>query len=284
MSFRIPFSGVGAKYTEHEKEVVLRAMNTEDTFTQGKYQLEFENCFSKFVSVKHSFATNCAAAALELAAILINLKEGDEIICPAHTYNASAYPFAKHGGKLVWADINPLTWVVDIASIEKVISTKTVAIVIVHLYGSPANMNEIMDYAKLKKIKVIEDCAQAIGASISNHRVGSFGDISIFSFHSHKNISTLGEGGMICTNNDDYAKLIPGLRHNGHRSYANKDPEYYWLPAMSNVEVDIEGIWPNNFCLGEVQCAIGLAMLHRIDEINNLRQKRFLSLRKVLKR
>jgi dTDP-4-amino-4,6-dideoxygalactose transaminase len=99
--------------------------------------------------------------------------------------------------------------------------------------------------------------------------------MSVFSFHSHKNISTLGEGGMFCTNENKYAKLIPGLRHNGHTPYVNRDPRYYWIPAMSNVDVDIEGVWPNNFCIGEVQCALGISMLPRIAEINNFRRDRY---------
>jgi dTDP-4-amino-4,6-dideoxygalactose transaminase len=282
MVFRVPFSGVGAKYSELEKQAVLCAMDADDTLTQGVYQERFQEKFSNFVGVKHSYATSSAAAALELAAILLNFEKGDQVICPAHTYNASAYPFAKHGASLVWADINKDTWVVDVESINAVVTDRTKAIVVVHLYGAPANMPAIMDYAKQKNIYVIEDCAQAIGGSINGKSVGSYGDMSVFSFHGHKNISTLGEGGMICTNDDQWAKLIPGLRHNGHAPYANRDPRYYWLPAMSNVDVDIDGVWPNNFCIGEVQCALGEVMLPRVAEINNLRRKRFHEFSKLL--
>jgi perosamine synthetase len=283
MNFKVPFSGVGAKYSEGEIKVVIEAMSADDTLTQGKYQRQFEESFSTFVGMKYCFATSCAASAIELSAILLNLCSDDEIVCPAHTYNASAYPFAKHGAKLVWADINPDTWVVDVETLDAVVTSKTKAIVIVHLYGAPANMPEIIDYAKSKKLIVIEDCAQAIGASIAGKPVGSFGDISVFSFHSHKNISTLGEGGMICTNNHKYAKLIPGLRHNGHASFLERDPKFYWIPAMSNVDVDIEGVWPNNFCIGEVQCALGNKMLTRIPEINDLKSKRFLEFSEATK-
>lgn len=283
MNFKIPFSGVGAKYSQYEKEIVLQAMEAGDTLTQGKYQAEFERNFSQFVGMKYCYATNCAASALELSAILLNLQVGDEVVCPAHTYNASAYPFAKHGAKLVWADINKDTWVCDVSTIDAVVTEKTKAIVVVHLYGAPANMPEIMQYAKRKNILVIEDCAQAIGASVANKPVGSYGDISIFSFHSHKNISTLGEGGMICTNSSQYAAVIPGLRHNGHAPFSGRDPKFYWKPAMSNVDIDIEGVWPNNFCIGEVQCALGSAMLPRIQEINDLRRRRFLKFEEASK-
>ncbi len=274
-NFRIPFSGVGASYTDNEINSVVSAMTNLDTLTQGKYQSQFEELFSNFVDVKYCFATSSAATALELAAQVIGLKSGDEVVCPAHTYNASAYPFAKNGAKLVWADIDKDTWLVSVEELKRVVTAKTKAIVVVHLYGSPANMEDIVAYAKTKGILVIEDCAQAIGATYSGKMVGSFGDISVFSFHSHKNISTLGEGGMFCTNDQSIAKLIPGLRHNGHSSYIDRDERYYWIPAMSNVDEDIPGVWPNNFCIGEVQCALGSAMLPRVTEINNFRRDRF---------
>ena len=275
MEFKIPFSGVGAKYTEAEKQIVLSAMDGTETLTQGKYQDLFQSEFAEFVNKKFCFAVSCAASALELSAKLMRFKPGDEVVCPAHTYNASAYPFAKHGAKLVWADINPETWVIDVLQLEKVVTHRTKIIVVVHLYGAPANMPEIVSFAKKRGILVIEDCAQAIGASFDGKPVGSFGDLSIFSFHSHKNISTLGEGGMICTDNEELARFIPGLRHNGHSPYKHRDPKYYWKPAMSNVDVDLDGVWPSNFCLGEVQCALGVTMLPRIKEINDVRRARF---------
>ena len=274
IEFKVPFSGVGAKYTENEKAAVLKAMELESTLTQGVYQQEFEEKFSNYVNKKHAFATNCAATALELAAILIELKPGDEVICPAHTYCASAYPFAKHGAKLVWADINPRTLVIDKETIEPLITDRTVAIIAVHLYGLPAPMKQICQLGKEHNIVIIEDCAQAIGASINDQVVGSFADISIFSFQSHKNISTLGEGGMICFDDDDWASILPGLRHNGHKPFPS-DREFYWKPAMNNVDFDIEGVWPNNFCIGEVQCALGIETMDRVGQLNDARKKRF---------
>lgn len=274
IEFKVPFSGVGAKYTENEKAAVLKAMELESTLTQGVYQQEFEEKFSNYVNKKHAFATNCAATALELAAILLELKPGDEVICPAHTYCASAYPFAKHGAKLVWADINPRTLVIDKETIEPLITDRTVAIIAVHLYGLPAPMKQICQLGKEHNIVIIEDCAQAIGASINDQVVGSFADISIFSFQSHKNISTLGEGGMICFDDDDWASILPGLRHNGHKPFPS-DREFYWKPAMNNVDFDIEGVWPNNFCIGEVQCALGIETMDRVGQLNDARKKRF---------
>ena len=277
MNFKVPFSGVGAKYTDYEKQVVLNAMDSHATFTQGTELLRFEKKFSEFIGVENAFATSSAAGALELSAMLLNFKDDDEVICPAHTYAASAYPFAKHGAKLVWCDINPETWVVDYDHLVKLVTSKTKAIILVHLYGLPVEMHEIIAFAHSRNIVVIEDCAQAIGASLRGQPVGSFGDLSVFSFQSHKNISTLGEGGMLCTNRQDFAAVIPGLRHNGHAPFDGRDPRYYWKPAMSNVDEDIPGVWPVNFCLGEAQSALGAAMIDRVRDINNVRKDRFYS-------
>ena len=133
-------------------------------------------------------------------------------------------------------------------------------------------MPEIMAYAKKKKIIVIEDCAQALGASIGNKKVGTFGDISIFSFHSNKIITTLGEGGMLVVNNLKYNNNISALRHNGVTSF-KKQPNY-WKPAMSNIIVSHKNYWPYNFCLGEIQCATGIELLKRVNDLNRIRIKR----------
>lgn len=272
--FKVPFSGVGARFTDEEKSAVLNAMDSTTTYTQGPYQHGFEDAFCDFIGVGYSHATSCAATALELAAILLRLEPGDEVICPAHTYCASAYPFAKYGATIVWADIDSQTWVISPETIKQLITPRTRAIIAVHLYGLPAPMRELKSLAQDANVLLIEDCAQAIGANIGEKPVGSFGDMAIFSFQSHKNISTLGEGGMLCHSNDLWGELIPGLRHNGHRPFGEGDTRY-WKPAMNNVDFDIDGVWPNNFCLGEIQCALGKQMLPRITTINSDRRNRF---------
>ena len=105
-------------------------------------------------------------------------------------------------------------------------------------------------------LKVVEDCAQALDARINGQHVGTFGDYGCFSFHGAKTMTTLGEGGMLTVKSDADAALVPGIRHNGCCAF-DYPRERYWVPAMSNVDMDIEGFWPNNFCIGEVQCALG---------------------------
>jgi dTDP-4-amino-4,6-dideoxygalactose transaminase len=272
---KIPFSGVGYKYSDDDIDVVVRAMRAEDTLTQGKYQVSFEKNFAKNVNVKHAFATSSAATAIELASVLFNVKKDDEIIIPAHTYAASAYPFARRGGKIIWADIDSKEFTSSENEILKLITDKTKVIVVVHLYGSPVDISKIVRVAKNKGIYVLEDCAQAIGASVQGVNVGTLGDAAVYSFQSHKNISTLGEGGMLTFNNDVWAELIPGLRHNGHRPF-KIDLDMYWSPAMSDVGFDIEGVWPHNFCLGEIQCALGEHLLSKIELVNAKRRERYL--------
>lgn len=274
-SIRVPFSGVGARYTAEEKAAVLEAMDNAATYTQGPYQDRFEQAFAAFTGMPHAFATSCCATALELAAILLRLAPGDEIICPAHTYCASAYPFARHGAVLKWADINPDTLVTSAAAIAPLITPRTKAIIVVHLYGLGApDMADIMALAAAHNLPVIEDCAQSVGATVDGRMTGGFGDISVFSFQSQKNISTLGEGGMLCVKNPEWAAVLPGLRHNGHRPF-DGPRDRYWVPAMVNVDFDWEGVWPHNFCLGEVQCALGVKLLERVPAINALRRERY---------
>jgi dTDP-4-amino-4,6-dideoxygalactose transaminase len=139
-------------------------------------------------------------------------------------------------------------------------------------------MPEIMRLAKKYNLLVIEDCAQAIGAKINGKMVGSFGDFGVFSFHSHKNISTLGEGGMLTVKDKKFAKIIPLLRHHGHCDF-DFERKKYWLPAMGNLdfpELNSERIWPNNFCIGEVECALGEKLLGRVKLMNLKKRKRAL--------
>lgn len=138
----------------------------------------------------------------------------------------------------------------------------------VHLLGMPVDMPAIMNIAKKHNLRVIEDCAQAPGASIDGKMVGTFGDFGCFCWHSGIQITTLGEGGILTVKSDEEAKLVAGLRFNGCRPFEG-ERERYWDPAMSNVDLDMEGVWPNNFCIGEAQCAVGIEELKTLDEIND---------------
>jgi perosamine synthetase len=276
MKYKIPFSGRAHKYTQSEVDSVVSVMQSAVPLTQGKYQQEFQEKFCQYIGAKYAFAVNNATAALELSAQLCQFKSGDEVIIPGHTFTATAYPFLKKNAKIVWADIDITTRVVTVETIEQCITEKTKAIVVVHLYGYCADMPAIMQLAKSKKLIVVEDAAQALGADIDGKMAGTFGDFGVFSFHSHKNMTTLGEGGMITVKDNKVADILPMLRHNGHCAFGY-DRASYWKPAMGNVDIpQLNGdfLWPNNYCLGEVECALGVELLKRIDQINKEKRQR----------
>ncbi len=281
MSLKIDFSGRSIRYTEEEIAAVAEAMRNAPTLTQGAYMREFEDAFAGYQGVAKGscFTTMNGASALELSAQLCQFKPGDELIIPAHTFTASAYPYLKKGAKLVWADIDSKTRVVNAKEIERRITPKTRAVVVVHLYGYVADMPEIVELCRRHKLILIEDAAQAIGSELAGQKAGSFGDMGVFSFHSHKNLTTLGEGGMLYVRSPELVRLVPALRHNGHCAYTQERPDY-WKPAMGNVdlpELNGEPMLPNNYCLGEIECALGIQLLKRIDKINDEKRSRALA-------
>lgn len=270
---RVPWSGRGLRYTDDEIAAVADAMRTADPLTQGPHQAAFEEKFRAVAGARHAFAVSSCTAALELAALLCRLGPGDEIVLPAHTFAATAIPFARTGARLVWADIDPDTRVVTAETIERCLTPRTKVVIVVHLYGLMCDMDPIIALARKRGLIVVEDAAQSCGATDKGRPAGSFGDFGCFSFHGHKNISTLGEGGMLTVQDDALAALVPGLRHNGMRPYPADRP-LEWVPAATNVDFDIDGLWPYNFCLGEPQCALGARMLDRLDALNAHRRAR----------
>ena len=270
MQFKIPFNGRAHAYTADELEIIIEAASNAVPLTQGRHRDEFEAAFRAYVGVEHAYAVCNAASALELAAQLCCFKPGDEVIIPSHTFTASAYPFIKKGAQLVWADIDPALRVVSAETIRICLTERSRAIVVPHLYGYGADMPGIMRIAEERNLIVIEDAAQALGAIIDGKRAGTFGDFGVFSFHSHKNITTLGEGGILAVKDPQVAAIVPMLRHNAHCAFPEPQ-EDYWLPAMGNVDLPMLNgnvLMPNNYCMGEVECALGAKLLERIDQIN----------------
>ena len=270
---KIPWSGRSHNYNKTDINFLVNIIKKADPLTQGKYLKLFEKKFGNYIGKKNVFAVSSAASALEIIALLLDIKKNDQIIIPAHTYCASAIPFARNGAKIVWADIDLATRVIDLNDVKKKINSNTKAVVIVHLYGYAANFQSFISYCKKRNIKIIEDCAQALGARIGNKSVGSLGDFSCFSFHAQKNITTLGEGGMIYVKNKSLASKVPGLRHNGHCNFTFKRKNY-WLPAMGNLDLDLKNKWPYKFTLSEVQCGAGIIMLKKLNTLNRKRISR----------
>lgn len=283
MDLKINWPNRGHEYSKDEINLVSKIMsNPVDQLTQGNYVAGFENDFKNYLGSNNAFSLMSAAHALDISANLIEIKKGDEVIIPAHTYCATALAFARKGAIIKWADINSNSLTVSLESISKLFTNKTKAIVVVHLYGLICpEILEIVDFAKQKNIFLIEDCAQSLGAKFQGKHCGTFGDIGCFSFHSQKNLTTLGEGGMIVVKNNSHAKHVKGLRLNGHAPFNSNDE--YWLPAMSNVDEDIVDVWPIKSSMNEVQGALGSSLIKRIDELTKSRRILSNKIRKGLK-
>jgi len=266
--YKVNFPARMRAYSEAEIEAVVQVMRNAEVQTQGDYLRRFEADFKAYSGANHAFAVDNCTNALRLASILCGLGPGDEVIIPAYTFCATAIPFGKTGAKIVWADIQPDTWMIDPQDIEKKITARTKVIVPVHLLGMPTDMPAIMEIARKHGLRVIEDCAQAPGAAIHGKKVGTFGDFGCFSLHGAKIITTLGEGGVLTVRSDADAALVPGVRHNGIRPFP-PERERYWVPAMTNVDLDMENVWPNNFSIGEAQCALGIELLKTLDRSND---------------
>ncbi|MDO5536116.1 MAG: DegT/DnrJ/EryC1/StrS family aminotransferase [Desulfovibrionaceae bacterium] len=280
MELRIPFSGRSIRYTEEEIAVAAEAMRTAEPLTQGRHLRAFESAFARYQGVEDGscFAVCNGTCALELCAALLRLKPGDEVIIPSHTFTSSAYPFVKQGARIVWCDVDADTHVVSAETVARAMTARTRAVVAVHLYGYAADARAIAGLCRDRGVALIEDAAQSIGSELCGRKTGTFGDMAIFSFHSHKNFTTLGEGGLVWVRDPGLRPIMPMLRHNGHCAW-NFDREDYWKPAMGNVDLpmlDGEGLQPANYCLGEVECALGCRLLDRLDSINDAKRARAL--------
>jgi dTDP-4-amino-4,6-dideoxygalactose transaminase len=184
-------------------------------FVLGKEVQEFEKEIASYSGVKYGIGVSNCTNALLLSLKALGIGDGDEVIIPVFTFIATAEVIVRLGGKPIFCDIEPRTFNIDPERILKLITEKTKAVIPVHLYGQSADMDEITTIAKEKKIRVIEDMAQAIGAKYRGNRVGGFGDIACISFFPTKNLNALGDGGMILTNEESLAEDLRILRDHG---------------------------------------------------------------------
>jgi len=200
------------KIFKEEKKYVKKCLDTGWISSEGEYVKKFEKDFSRYNKRIYGIAVSSGTAALDIAIKSLNLKKGDEVIIPAFSIISTALCVIKLGLKPILIDSNLKNWNMDVEQVLNKISKKTKAIIITHIYGFPVDMNKILQVAKKKKIKVIEDAAEMIGQTYFGRMCGSFGDISIFSFYANKHITT-GEGGMILTNNKKLYSKCKSLRN-----------------------------------------------------------------------
>jgi len=196
-----------------------------NSFVGGKEILNFEKNFAKFTNSKYCIGLGNGTDALEIAIESLNLKKDSEVIVPTNTWISTAEAVTRSGLRVVFCDISLKDYTIDIDDLKRKISKKTSAIMVVHLFGYPANLKEIKKIAKKRKIKIIEDCAQAHGSKIGNQHVGTFGDIGTFSFFPGKNLGAYGDGGGIITNRIDLKKKCELIRNHGAlEKYDHKFP------------------------------------------------------------
>ncbi|MDM8000436.1 MAG: DegT/DnrJ/EryC1/StrS family aminotransferase [Dehalococcoidia bacterium] len=218
--------------------------------SQGPFIVEFEHKFAQYCGVRHGIATANGTVALHLALKALGIGKGDEVIVPVLTFIATANAVTYCNARPIFVDSDPRYWCIDPSKIERSITSKTRAIIPVHLYGHPCDMDAIMGIARRHNLYVIEDAAEAHGALYKDRKVGSFGHINCFSFFGNKIIST-GEGGMCLTNDDGLAGKMRILRDHG----MNPNRRYWY---------DVVGF---NYRMTNLQAAVGTAQVDRLDEL-----------------
>jgi dTDP-4-amino-4,6-dideoxygalactose transaminase len=255
---------------DEEKEAVIKVIESGNLsqflgswhpdFYGGPNVQEFEKTWAKYFEIKYAISLNSATSALFAAIGALGIQPGDEVIVSPYTMTASSICPMIWGGVPVFADINEDTFCLDPKSIEEKITDRTKAIVVVHILGHPADMGPIMDLAKRHGLYVIEDCAQAPLAEYKSRRVGTIGDMGIFSLNYHKHIHT-GEGGMLVCNDDGLCEKVMLIRNHGEAVIAKKGVK------------DLTNMIGYNFRLTEIQAAIGLVQLSKAEDLISKRIK-----------
>ena len=241
--------------TDRERELLLECFDQGWVSSHGPYVDRFEEAWAAYCGMAYGVAVSSGTAGLDIAAALLDLHPGDEVIMPAFTIISCAQPIVGRGGVPVLVDLDPVFWQMQVDQIRASITPKTRAIMVVHLYGHPADMDPVSQLAREYELLVIEDAAEAHGAQYKGRLCGGLGDISVFSFYANKLITT-GEGGMLLTNREDAAARA--------RSFRN----LCFQPSRRFLHEQI-GF---NYRLTNLQAAIGLGQIERMDGI--VRKKR----------
>lgn len=260
---KIPFHKT--HITQEEIDAVVDAIKS-GWLTMGPKTIEFENKFKEFIGSKEAVSVNSATAALHLALKAIGLKEGDEVIVPTNTFVATAEVVTYFNAKPVLCDIDYKTHNIDVNKIEKLITSKTKAIIPVHFAGQPCDMDEIYQIANKYNLKIIEDAAHALPSIYKSERIGNLKntDITCFSFYATKTLAT-GEGGMATTNNEEFAKImrinrLHGISKDAWDRYTSKGSWYY--------EVVDNG---NKYNTTDMNAALGIVQLKKQEMLKNKR-------------
>ena len=213
----IPFVDLKSQYDSIKEDIdkAIATVISKTAFVGGPHLKTFEEAFAKFCQVKHCIGVGNGTDAIYIALRTLGIGRGDEVITVANSFIATSEAITATGAKVVFVDINPKTYNIDTGKIEEKITTRTKAIIPVHLYGQPADMDPVLDLAKKYHLKVVEDAAQAHGAIYKGRVIGSMGDMACFSFYPGKNLGAYGDGGAIATSNDEWALKARMIANHG---------------------------------------------------------------------
>lgn len=233
--------------------------------SQGPKVKEFEDEAAKYLGAKYAIAaTNCTSA-LHLSLLNIGVGKGDDVLVADYTFPATSHSVLYCGARPIFVDVDPKTYNINTDMIEKKITNRTKAIIPVHTFGQPAEMDRIIEIADKYNLKVIEDAACALGAKYKNKFAGTIGDVGCFSFHARKGITT-GEGGMVVTNNSDYAERIKYLSIFGMTAaWEREKSNEFIVPEFKDIGY--------NYKMSDVTAAIGLAQMRKLEKIIKRKQK-----------
>ena len=255
------------KFDDDEIRLLEQCLNS-GWVTQGPFVRQFEKRFGHRHQVEHALATTSCTAALHLSMLALGISPEDEVIVPAFTWVTSAHSAEYVGARVIFTDVEIDTYNIDPRPLESAITEKTKAIVVVHLFGLSAKMDEIMRIARKHNLSVIEDAACAVGTTYNERPVGAIGDLGCFSFHPRKIITT-GEGGMVTTNRDDIAQKVKSLRNHGSTGLppgiADTNKPYHMATF------DALGF---NLRLSDIQAAVGVAQMDKLDGLLTERKRR----------
>ncbi len=226
---QVPFVDLKIQYHSIKTEIdsAIQSVIKETAFIGGKHVKQFEMDFSRFIGIKHCVSCGNGTDALQITLKALNIGHGDEVILPANSFIATSEAVTAAGAKVVFCDADEQTNNINIKLLEPLITSKTKAIIAVHLYGNPADMDGVLEIAKRHQLKVIEDAAQAHGATYKNKMIGTFGDVACFSFYPGKNLGAYGDGGAMVTNDDELAIKMRMWANHGRIEKYNHEFEGY---------------------------------------------------------
>lgn len=257
--------------TDAEKNAVLEVLesgnlstfiaSSGEHFLGGKKIREFEKKFAEYIGTNYAVAFNSATSALHAAIVAVGVNPGEEVVVPPYTFTSTATSSLMHNAIPIFSDVKRDIFCLDPTKLETVLSPLTRAIVPVHLFGHPCDMDEILKFSKMHNLKVIEDCAQSPGGKYKGKMVGTMGDCGIFSFQETKNMMT-GEGGMLVTNDERVAKTAQMVRNHGEVLLSSQTERTYRSEILG---------W--GYRMTELEAALGIVQLSKLDNMNEERIK-----------